>query len=209
MASPLGELSPTTATVDAASEPLHLQRAEVERAAESKTLYARQGSSITAGAPRAGLMQIPRVQAFCRQPMTASEQSLQHGGHQPTHQPTNQPSQHHESGAADTTSTAVAEIPRSLKALLAEVHGVAAANAELVEMRTEHRQMTLAESPFTRTATSATPAARESTAKRAMTLLKICKAELADYSIRPRQSESDARSGAATTAAEAAAALRE
>ena len=40
-----------------------------------------------------------------------------------------------------------------------------------------------------------------------MTLLKMCKAELADYSTWPRQSESHARSGTATTAAAAIAAL--
>ncbi len=117
MAFSLGELSPTTATVDAACEllqfesdeesettsdnqpaqlnsqiveqcsqchnvhivgdphddftvctcTLHLQRADEELAAESKTLYARQGSSTAAGAPRAGLMQIPRAQMFSYQ----------------------------------------------------------------------------------------------------------------------------------------------
>ncbi len=42
-----------------------------------------------------------------------------------------------------------------------------------------------------------------------MTLLNICKAELAGYSMRPRRSDSDAGSSAATTAAEAAAAPKE
>ena len=114
-----------------------------------------------------------------------------------------------EYGAAETASTAEAEIPRSLKTHLAEAHSEAAvANAELVEMRTEHRQMTLAESPVTRTATSVTAAAQESTAKRAMTLLKVSKAELAYYSKRPTQSDSDACSGAATTAVAAEVALK-
>ncbi len=93
---------------------------------------------------------------------------------------------------------------------MAEAHGVAAtANAELDEMRIEQRQMTSAESPATRMATSVTAAAQESNATRATTLLKVCKAELDAYSMRPRRSESDQCSGAATTAAEAAAALEE
>ncbi len=54
-----------------------------------------------------------------------------------------------------------------------------------------------------------TAAAQESTATRATKLLKICKAELDAYSMRPRRSESDALSGVATKAAEAAAAPKE
>ncbi len=87
--------------------------------------------------------------------------------------------QQQESGAAQTASTATAEI-ESLKAQLAKANSVAAdAITARDEMRTEHRQRTSAESPVTRTAASVTAAARESksTANRAITLLKICKAE--------------------------------
>ncbi len=80
----------------------------------------------------------------------------------------------------------------SLQAQLAEALSAAStANAELAGLRTEHRQLTLAESSCSKTATSETAAARKSrtSALEAVSLLKTCKAELAEYGTRLRQSE--------------------
>ncbi len=94
-----------------------------------------------------------------------------------------------------STSGAAAAI-KSLEAQLAKAHSAgAAAVAERNEMRTEHRQMSLAESSFMKTATSETAAARDAKASavKATSLLKDSRAELAGVSTRLRKSESDAQ----------------